>query len=417
MKNQNFEKYANSFQAVTIPGLERISELCKRLGSPQDTLKFIHIAGTNGKGSVSANMACILSEAGFTVGKYISPNLLRVNERISVNGTDISDEELSGILKRIEPLSEEVKKVCGISPTQFEIWTAAAFLYFAGKKCDYVILEVGLGGEFDATNVIKSNEAAIITRLGLDHTQYLGNTLSDVAKAKAGIIKDCCRTKKVFTVKQQAEALQIIEQIAQSKGSSVVVAGPVSLGVEDMYEKFSIGTTENITCGISGFHQIENASLAVLCAKEMGISDDIIKRGVSKARNPARFELIRKNPTVIYDGGHNENGIEALNASLERYFGNVEKTVIFACMKDKEIKESLRLLSLGNTDFIFTTVKNNPRASGAVELSARAKALGYIGDAFEDIGDAYEEAVRRGKLTVICGSLYLYKDFREYLDN
>ena len=186
---ENFKAFANSFQAVTVPGLERISALLERLGNPEEKLRFVHIAGTNGKGSVSANMACILEEAGYKVGKFISPNLLRVNERISINGVDISDSDMNAILSEIEPKAREVENEEGIAPTQFEIWCALAFVYFERQGCDLVVLEVGLGGEFNATNVIKKNVIQIITRLGMDHTQYLGNTVSEVAAAKCGIIK------------------------------------------------------------------------------------------------------------------------------------------------------------------------------------------------------------------------------------
>ena len=414
MTNSKFEQYANSFQAVTVPGLERIAYLLSKLGNPEKSLKFIHIAGTNGKGSVSANMACILEEAGFVTGKYISPNLIRVNERISINGKDICDEDLKRILGRLEPLSRETEAALGIPPTQFEIWTAAAFLYFCEKKCDYVVLEVGLGGEFDATNVISGNELAIITRLGIDHTGYLGNTISEIAKAKSGIIKEKCTTHKVITVNQEISALDVIKETSKKKGSEVIVTKPVPIRTEGAHEVFSIAGIKEITCGISGYHQIENASLAVLAAKELGIQDEAILRGVKRAKNPARFEVIRENPTVIYDGGHNENGIEALVSSLKRYFGDVQKTVIFACMRDKEIRDSLRMLKDEKTEFIFTTVKDNPRASGAEELAKRAKELGFDGDYFEDIIDAYRVALWKNKLTVICGSLYLYKDFYEY---
>ena len=413
MKNNDFKTYANSFQAVTIPGLERIALLLEKLGNPEKKLKFIHIAGTNGKGSVSANIACILEDAGFTVGKYISPNLIRVNERISISGKDIPDQDLNSLLELIEPLAKNVENELGISPTQFEIWTAAAFLYFAQKECDIVVLEVGLGGEFDATNVIEGNEIAVITRLGIDHTGYLGKTISEIAAAKAGIIKKKCSTGKVITVNQDAEALSVIKERACSLGLSVIVANPTPCRVSGVHEIFSIAGIDDIECGISGYHQIENASLAVLCAKELGIEEQFIKGGIARAKNPARFELIRENPTVIYDGGHNENGIEALTNSLKRYFGNIPKTVIFACMRDKDIKESLKMLSEGDTEFIFTTVRENPRASGALELLTRAKSLGFDGTSFESIGDAYREAISRGKLTVICGSLYLYKDFFE----
>lgn len=413
---QSFSKYANSFQAVTVPGLERIGALCKKLGDPQDSLRFIHIAGTNGKGSTSANIACILEDAGYKVGKYISPNLLKVNERISINGCDISDADLESLLSDIEPHSKEVESELNIAPTQFEIWTALAFLYFHRQKCDYVVLEVGLGGEFDATNLIKTNEIAIITRLGLDHMQYLGSTIAEVAGAKCGIMKANSSTSCVVTVEQESSAMEVIYERADKLGLKVDVVKPLHVGTEEISEIFDLGDTKGIKCGIPGYHQIENAALAASAAKQLGIDERFVKSGIARAKNPARFELIRNDPPVIYDGGHNENGIEALNASLERYYGEVERTVVFACMKDKEIKDSLALLSRGTTEFIFTTVKDNPRASSAEELKARAAEYGFSGDAFEDIGEAYESAVSRGRLTVICGSLYLYKDFREYLD-
>ncbi len=416
MKNtENFKSFANSFQAVTVPGLSRISGLCRRLGNPERGLKIIHVAGTNGKGSVSANLACILNEAGFKVGKYTSPNLIKVNERISADGADISDGELSEILSRIEPLCKEVELEEGLAPTQFEIWTAASFLYFAQKKCDYVVLEVGLGGELDATNVIEENELAIITRLGLDHTQYLGSTIEEVAAAKAGIIKRKCNTGAVLTVNQVPEALEVIKEKAEALGQKVIVPSYAPRRIEDSFEVFDCEGISDIKCGISGFHQIENASLAVMAAKLLGISEEHIKSGIRNARNPARFELIQEHPTVIYDGGHNENGIEALISSLKRYYGKAEKTVIFACMADKDIKESLRMLS-ENSHFLFTEVKDNPRAMKAEELKNRALSLGYEGLAFDSVGEAYEYALSQNRLCVICGSLYLYKDFKEYLN-
>ena len=414
MKTTEFMKYANSFQAVTVPGLERIAALMRHLGNPEETLRFIHVAGTNGKGSVCANLASILKEAGFKVGKYISPNLISVNERISISGVDISDEDLSRILSIIEPLCRQVADEVGSEPTQFEIWTAAAFVYFFENKCDYVVLEVGLGGEFDATNVIPSCECSVITRLGIDHSAYLGNTIEKIAEAKAGIIKMDSRLGKVFTVRQEEKALDVIKKKADSSNLATIIAEPTPIGRDGAYEKFLLLGKE-YKSGISGFHQIENASLAILVAKEMGIDEKAISRGVSLARNPARFELIRENPTVIYDGGHNENGIKALTLSIERYFGKVPKTVIFAAMRDKDIEESLKLLSEYDTEFIFTTVKNNPRAASAEELSKKASEYGFFGEHFEDIRDAYLAALKKGRLTIICGSLYLYKDFKEIL--
>ena len=412
---QEFANYANSFQAVTVPGLERISALCKKLGDPQDKLRFIHIAGTNGKGSTSANLACILEEAGYKTGKYISPNLIKVNERISVSGEDISDDDLDVLLRRIEPFAKEVERELGIAPTQFEIWTALAFLYFAENECDYVVLEVGLGGEFDATNLIKKNELAIITRLGLDHMQYLGDTIEEVARAKAGIIKADSRYSTVITVKQEDRAMAQLRARAEELSHKLITVDPTPMGRVGICESFSLDGMEGLECGIPGYHQIENAALAATAAKILGIPEEAIRRGIKRAKNPARFELIDNDPPTIYDGGHNENGIEALCASLERYYGDEPRTVVFACMKDKDIRGSLELLSRVDTEFIFTTVKNNPRADSAEGLRRRAAELGYGGVACETIGEAYELARSKGRLTAICGSLYLYKDLSEYL--
>ena len=413
---KKFSEFANSFQAVTVPGLERISALCSKLGNPEGDLKFIHIAGTNGKGSVSAYTERILSAAGYKVGKYISPNLIKVNERISVAGVDITDEELQTILDKIEPLCSEIEQEGGIAPTQFEIWTAAAFVHFRDTGCDFVVLEVGLGGEFDATNVIPTNEIQIITRLGIDHTSYLGNTIEKIAAAKSGIIKPTSRTRTVVTVRQEPSALAVIKEIAESKGNSVSVVDPMPIRTEGAHEVFSIDSLSDLTCGIAGYHQIENASLAVRCARILGIDEDSIRRGLAEARNPARFEVVSEEPTVIFDGGHNENGIAALTASLDRYFPGVKKTVLFACMHDKEISEALLALSRGDTTFVFTTVKDNPRAETAAGLAGRAHKIGIGGEYFEDFGEAYEHAVGLGELTVICGSLYLYKDFKDYIN-
>ena len=412
-KKTPFHGYANSFQAVTVPGLERIGALCKRLGSPEKTLRVIHIAGTNGKGSVAAYTASILEKAGFRVGKYISPNLIRVNERVSINGTEITDEELEGILSRIEPLCTEVEKECGIPPTQFEIWTAMAFLYFSEKHCDYVVLEVGLGGEFDATNLVPQNEIAVITRLGLDHTQYLGSTLTEVATAKCGILKKNSATRTLVTVSQDEDALHVIREKAAEKDLDVVTAIPTLLGNDGIYERFTMDGFPEILCGLGGMHQPENAAIAATLARKLGIDDNAIVSGIRDAKNPARFELISETPPVIFDGGHNPNGIAALVASLRRYFGDVPKTVIFACMADKDIAPSLMGLAFGETEFIFTTVKDNPRAMSAEELAARAKGEGFDGVAIPSIKDAFDVAISRKKLTLICGSLYLYKDFAE----
>jgi dihydrofolate synthase/folylpolyglutamate synthase len=210
--------------------------------------------------------------------------------------------------------------------------------------------------------------------------------------------------------------MKVINSACASHDVECIVADPVSIGNDGVYERFSVYGIENLKCGIAGYHQIENASLAVIAAKKLGIREADIRKGIENATHPARFELLSNDPMVIYDGGHNENGLEALVFSLERYFGQCDKVVLFACMRDKEIRGSLRLLGKGNTEFIYTTVKDNPRAASAEELLVKARSLGYNGAAYDDIADAYEDAVSRGKMVIICGSLYLYRDVRTYLD-
>ncbi len=415
-KENAFLRYANSFQAVTVPGLERIRALLQLLGNPQNSLRCLHIAGTNGKGSVSACLAEIFGAAGYRVGKYTSPNLIRVNERITVDGEEISDEELAAVLAEIEPLSEKVMKNGNGAPTQFEIWTAAAFLYFSRKKCHYVVLEVGLGGEFDATNVIEKNEIAVITRLDIDHAQYLGNTISEIAHAKSGIMKADSAVKTVITVPQSPEAMAVLEERARVLGLSLSIASPTPVSHSATKETFTLSEIAlPITCGIPGYHQIENAALAALAAKALGIEEEKILEGIARAKNPARFEVIREDPLLLFDGGHNKNGIKACNDSFIRYFGDIPRTVIFAAMSDKDISESLALLNDGRTDFLFTTVKDNPRAATAEELAAKAATLGIVGQPFDRIEDAIHTAYEMNTPILICGSLYLYKDVTDAL--
>ena len=279
-----------------------------------------------------------------------------------------------------------------------------------------MVLEVGLGGEFDATNVIPRNEIAIITRLGIDHTAYLGKSLTEIAHAKAGILKSNSTTGVLVTVEQEHEAMAELLRVADSLGIRTEVVSPVSEGYEDIYERFSEGNYQNLPAGIPGYHQIENGALAVRAASLLGLSEEAIRGGLSRAKNPARFERLSKDPEIIYDGGHNENGIAALTKTLKRYYGEREKTVIFAAMADKEIDKSLKMLSEGSdTKFIFTTVKNNPRALSASALAERAAGFGVVGEHYEEISDAIAAAKAIGQLTVICGSLYLYKDLMEVI--
>ncbi len=415
---RDFQAYSNSFQAQPRLGLERITDMLMRLGNPQNELHCIHIGGTNGKGSVAAFLDSILSHAGNKVGRYTSPNLVRVAERIMIGGVPIDDSSLSSLLSRIEVVAKETEKTLGEIPTQFEIWTAAAFLYFAENKCDYVVLEVGMGGEFDATNVIESCVMSVLTRIDLDHTHFLGDSPEKIARTKCGIIKTRCETHTVVSAPQIPEVAAVIEEVSLKCGNSVTFVDPPEPRKKyGMQEAFYFPGYGDIRSGLAGIHQIENAYIALTCAKILGIDIYDAQWGVTFAKHPGRMEIIKKEPLTIYDGAHNPNGVEAFTRSLDRYIGNAPRTCIFACMKDKDIAPSLALLTKHPTKLIFTTVADNPRAMGAEELRAKAEALGYFGEVAESLTAALERAAELGLITLICGSLYLYKDLPPQLSS
>ena len=401
----SFKSYANSFQTVTKPGLERISALLEEFGNPQDKLKCIHIAGTNGKGSVVAFLQAMLIDAGYKTGKYISPNMIKVNERISIDGKDITDSELDALLKRIEAVSEKVKIKTGDYPTQFEIWTAAAFIFFAEKKCDYVVLETGLGGRLDATNVIKRNILAVITHIDIDHTEYLGNTLAKIAAEKAGIIKEGC---PVVCTEQNPQAETVITETAKKLGCKIYFSKtPSAVNFNDIYELYDDGEIK-ARLSLGGINQLENAALAVRAARVLEIEDKYIVYGLENAKNPGRFEKI--GAKIIYDGAHNPDGVKKLVANIKRYYPDIKPRIIMASMKDKDIKSSLAVISKLDGELCFTEVMNNERSEKAENLVKIAEECGICAKAFKNINKALKYA-ENADLTVICGSLYLYKDF------
>lgn len=423
--SDNFIKFANSFQSIARLGLESIENLLSHLGNPQNDLKFIHIAGTNGKGSVCAFLQEIFTAAGYKTGKYTSPNLISVCERISVDGENISDSEMTALLSYVQEGAEKTRAELGDLPTQFELWTAAAFCYFKDKKCDIVILETGLGGTQDATNIIPPPLASVISRIDLDHTEYLGNTLGEVAFQKAGIIKKPLAEGVGLTVSapQLIEAENVLKDVCKKQNNQLIISDiPQSLGINNCYEIFSYKGIENITCGIAGYHQLENAAIAIDTALALGVAPKHIKYGIEAAVNPARFEIISENPLVIYDGAHNRNGMKALTKSLNRYFPSWEGAIfITAFMGDKDIDgvfEELECSGLNKNSQLFAVkVKDNPRAAETTTVRSIAEKHGFNATPFESIKDAYLKALSLKKLTVICGSLYLYKDFAQIVNN
>ncbi|MBR5239174.1 MAG: bifunctional folylpolyglutamate synthase/dihydrofolate synthase [Clostridia bacterium] len=401
---QDFVSYANSFQTVINLGLERITALLNCAGNPQDKLSVIHVAGTNGKGSVCAFLQTMLTKSGKKTGKFISPNMIRVNERISIDGVEIADTDLNRLLSKIESYLPKVKAETGELPSQFEVWTAVAFCYFLERNCDVVVLETGLGGRFDATNVIKKPLCTVITRIAIDHVAYLGDTIAKIAYEKAGIIKE---NVPLVTLPQDAEAMTVLQDVAKEKNAPLFVTKtPVVGNPEKCYETFSYGDLRNLICGISGYHQIENASLAIETALQLNLSEDYIRDGLKEARHIGRLELVEER--ILFDGAHNLNGMLALKKSLDRYYPDTEKIFVSAFMKDKDIKESLAVFS-GET-FYFVSVSDNERSETPENLCRIGNESGVFGSAFSDLKTAISAAKETGKLIVVCGSLYLYMD-------
>ncbi len=401
-------EYIHSLQVFgSIPGLERISQLLCALGNPQNELKFIHVAGTNGKGSTCTMLSEIYMKAGMRVGLYTSPYVVDFRERIQINGEYIQKNALASL--------SEVVKNTGVHVTEFEFITALAFLYFKEQNCDIVILEVGLGGRFDATNVIKTPLCSVITRIDLDHTDYLGDTIAKIAAEKCGIIKNGCSA--VVYPLQEVEAFRVIRE----KSENCILPDCnklqiISSSVEG--NRFIYKDTEYKT-KLVGRHQIYNALTAIETAKYVGmVSDEDIVKGVADAAIAARVELISQKPLVVLDGSHNPNGADALAAFMK----NCDKSIvaILGMMADKDCERFLQKILPFCCSVITVTVKENNRTISAVEL--KELALKYCKDVTA-VG-SYDEAIlkaieisKQNKPIFVCGSLYLAGAIREKLKN
>jgi len=399
------------------PGLERTQELLKRLGNPEKKLKFIHIAGTNGKGSTAAMLASILETAGYKTGLYTSPFINRFNERMQVNGEQIGDGELCELTEMIRPYADAMSD----APTEFELITALAMEYFLRQKCGIVVLEVGMGGELDSTNVIDVPEAAVIAAMGLDHVKELGPSMADIARAKAGIIK---RGGDVVSYGGNPEADPVFQQACREKGAklyspdfSAITPGAFSLDGQE----FSYKSWKGLRIPLAGAYQLRNAAVVletveVLRRKGWHISDGDVRQGLAATRWPARFEVLRKNPVFIVDGGHNPHGIRATAGSLTRLFPGKKFTFVTGVMADKDVESILGLI-VPIAEQFFTVRPNNPRAMKAEVLAERIQAMGGKAVPCASVADGVKRALEaEGPEGVACalGSLYMSGDVREY---
>ena len=369
----------------SVLGLESMRELLRRLGDPQNELKFIHISGTNGKGSVLAYLSTILTGAGYRTGRYISPTLFSYRERIQVDGEYIEKESLARHVTAIAAAAEEMQKAGLPSPTAFEMETALAFLYFKEKRCDIVTLEVGCGGLLDATNVITTTVMEVIASISMDHTDLLGDTLAKIAAQKAGIIKP---DTLVVSARQQEEAMQVIEDTCKEQHCALQAVDEskicdVRCGAEG--QTFSYKVWENVTISLAGSYQIKNAALAlegVEALRQLGyaLSDQQVREGMAHTVWRGRFTTLRRDPTVIIDGAHNPAAALELKESLERYFPGKTLYFVMGMFKDKDYAQVIDLTAPLARHIITVETPGNPRAMPAREL---AEAVGKVNPSVE----------------------------------
>ena len=402
---------------------EHTRELLSRLGNPQEGIKIIHVAGTNGKGSVCAYLNAMLLAGGKKTGLFTSPHLVRINERFQINGEEIPEETLARILGRLMPMVEEMAER-GEVITEFELITALAFQWFYEEKCDVVVLEVGLGGRFDATNVIDTPLAAVIMSISLDHTAILGDTVEQIAFEKCGIVKE--GGDVVLYPDQEEGVYGVVAHAVQNHNGRLVLPSPssvreVSSSIEGTVASYR---DEEYQLPFLGAHQLKNAAAAFAALellKEKGyrISREAMQAGVAKAYIPARMEVLGRSPLVILDGAHNPGAARVLAQALEKYLPHRKIIGVMGMLKDKDSRSSLRSLA-SLFQALITASPKNPRALPAAELADRARE--YCSQVFaeEDLSKAIclaRKLAGEDGAIVICGSLYLAGEIRPLLLN
>lgn len=402
----------------SIPGLGRTQELLEKMGNPEKKLKFVHIAGTNGKGSTAAMTASILSKAGYRTGLYTSPYIYRFHERIQVDGVEISDEDLTEITEYVKPLADSMAQ----SPTEFELVCCIAFEYFYRKKCDIVVLEVGMGGAWDATNVIEVPEVAVITNIGLDHTEYLGDTVEKIAETKSGIFKPHGHGV-VYRSTPSVEA--VYERVCAERDVSLRKADFEGLVLKAHTlegQVFDCGSRKNLVLPLLGDHQLHNASVVLSIADTLigegwKISEQNIYDGIRDVRWPGRFDIVCRKPLFIIDGGHNPQCIEALVKNIQDYLAGKKVVALTGVLADKDYADMYKPVMPLVDRFVCITPPN-PRKLEAEQLAQYLRQAGAQAQASESILDGVKKAMDLAGEdgVVLCfGSLYSIGGIRDAL--
>ncbi|KZZ86120.1 bifunctional folylpolyglutamate synthase/dihydrofolate synthase [Bacillus sp. SJS] len=408
------------------PGLGRMVEMMEKLGNPHTKIPVIHVAGTNGKGSTVSYMRSMLNEAGYKAGTFTSPYLETFNERISMDGYPISDDDLLRLANAIKPAAERVEAETNEAPTEFEIITAMAFLYFGEfNRPDYVLLETGLGGRLDSTNIAEPI-LSIITNTGYDHMHILGDTIEEIASEKAGIIK---RKTPVVTGVQKSKGLEQIRKKAADENAEVYVLGDdfqtseVQSHTEGETFSFTspFGSWEDLQITMFGVHQTMNASLALAALsllREKGLiqlSDEQIRKGLYTAKWSGRYEVISRDPLIVIDGAHNLEGVESLTKTLKGHESDKTIHMLFTALEDKEYDRMLYELEK-TADYLYLTEFEFPRAASSTSIynACRTKNKKIIAD-WKSFLNAFPKKLKSDEMLIICGSLYFISQVRQYL--
>ena len=396
------------------PGLERISALCEALGHPERDLKFVHVAGTNGKGSFCSMLESVLRAAGYKTGLYTSPYIKEFGERMRVSGENIPNDTLAEITSYVRPIADAMKD----RPTEFELITAIAFEYFKREGCEIVVLEAGMGGRLDSTNVIRNPLLSVITGIALDHTAFLGDTVEKIAVEKAGIIKDGA---PVLLGGGDTRVKKTVEPIALERGSKFNTVDYLKLKrhKSDLSgSRFDFGDHKDIRISLLGLYQPKNAA-AVLSAVDilrlggLEIPEDAVRAGLAAARWPARFEILSSEPLIIFDGAHNPEGITAAVESIKHYFDEKKVYLLSGVLSDKDYRYiAAKVAEVASR--AFTMTPDNPRALSAEEYAEVLKENGVLATPYPDIRAAFtaaKSAAREDGVPLVClGSLYTYVD-------
>lgn len=419
---ETLEKIHSLCRFGSRPGLERINMLLEMLGNPQDELEFVHVAGTNGKGSTSQMISSVLRKSGYKTGLFISPYITDFTERIQIDNTPIVQDKLVEVAEYVFSFVEILNKD-DIIITEFEFVMAVAFEYFKRENTDIVVLETGLGGRLDCTNVIEPPVCTVLTRIGLDHTDILGDTIEKITAEKCGIIKGGSR---VVSSQQTAQAEAVIRRTCMECQVPLVFADESKFDhIERTLEGTAFewnGLKLNIT--LIGEHQLQNASVA-LCTlnvlKERGfdkIDEVSITEGFAVAENPARFEVMSKSPVVILDGAHNEDGMKTFADTVRKFMGDRKGVLLMGMLKDKDSRNSVKLIE-GMFDFVYTVTVDNPRTLTSCELAQICEGHFPNVSPIEDVAMAFDLALAKVLETdshlCICGSLYLAGQLRQYI--